>query len=465
MSSAGEYHLTEVAGEIKGALCGRHVGRLFPLSKNAFALDFHPHAGVYLLVDLTRGTQAVYLIARKLRFLEKRSVHPAPFMIAVSKALAGAKLGSVRANSDALELELTSTEGTSVSLVLQLKPRPGAMVQTADGAILAETGVYLDRRKMTFTSVTSRGDAAISQKLDAIRQELEREREFKALVSQISASIKKDIEKRRRLRSNLASDLERHGDPGKWKRYADLILANLYDADWSRDVIDVKDVFEPEEPTIQIAVDKDLSPSENAENYYKRYAKARNAVKAIAERSAIVDKEIAQLSERLAHVERLARSGDVEGLQAITDPEPLRRDRQNEKRASTTAKIKGVRRFLSSDGFEILVGKKAVDNDNLTFRISKSLDTWLHAADYPGSHVIIRNPYRKLIPQNTLIEAASIAAFYSDARGQGKAGVKHTLRKFVNKPRRSAPGLVSLSTHKTILVEPGVPTTVKRFDD
>jgi predicted ribosome quality control (RQC) complex YloA/Tae2 family protein len=102
------------------------------------------------------------------------------------------------------------------------------------------------------------------------------------------------------------------------------------------------------------------------------------------------------------------------------------------------------------------VGKKAKDNDLLTFRIAKSLDLWLHAADYPGSHVVVRNSTRKEIPHATLVQAAELAAFYSDAREQTKAAVNYTQKKFVNKPRGAAPGLVSLASFKTILVRPQV---------
>src|SRR4029078_13204844 len=113
--------------------------------------------------------------------------------------------------------------------------------------------------------------------------------------------------------------------------------------------------------------------------------------------------------------------------------------------------------FTSSDGVEILVGKKATDNDFLTLRVAGSLDTWLHAADYPGSHVIIRNPNRKEMPQLTLLEAAQLAAFYSSGKSQPKAAVHYTQRKYVHKPRRSAPGFVNLASFKTVPVEPRVP--------
>jgi predicted ribosome quality control (RQC) complex YloA/Tae2 family protein len=80
----------------------------------------------------------------------------------------------------------------------------------------------------------------------------------------------------------------------------------------------------------------------------------------------------------------------------------------------------------------------------------------MHAADYPGSHVVIRNPNRKEIPHRTLIEAAQLAAFYSQGKSQPKAAVHYTQKKFVNKPKGSAAGLVSLASFKTVLVEPKI---------
>ena len=133
------------------------------------------------------------------------------------------------------------------------------------------------------------------------------------------------------------------------------------------------------------------------------------------------------------------------------------------KKAST--QFSGARRFVSSEGIEILVGKKAADNDQLTFRVARSLDFWLHAADYPGSHVVVRNPNRQPdIPQKTLIESAQLAAFYSNAKTQPKAAVNYTQKKFVTKPKGGSPGLARLSKFKTILVEPQVPPGVTKKD-
>jgi predicted ribosome quality control (RQC) complex YloA/Tae2 family protein len=117
-------------------------------------------------------------------------------------------------------------------------------------------------------------------------------------------------------------------------------------------------------------------------------------------------------------------------------------------------KIPGTRRYLSSDGFEILVGRAARDNDQLTFKVAKPNDLWLHAADYGGSHVVVRNSTRKEIPHRTIIEAAQLAAQFSQARKDPKVDVHYTQRKFLSKPKGSAPGLVRLSRFKNITVEP-----------
>ena len=116
--------------------------------------------------------------------------------------------------------------------------------------------------------------------------------------------------------------------------------------------------------------------------------------------------------------------------------------------------IPGVRRYLSTDGYEILVGRGARDNDHLTFRIARPNDVWLHAGDYPGSHVVIRNPTRKEIPQRTVIEAAQLAGRFSQASEDAKVVIHYTERKFLSKPKGAAPGLVSLSKFKSMTVEP-----------
>ncbi|MGH9882817.1 MAG: NFACT RNA binding domain-containing protein, partial [Pyrinomonadaceae bacterium] len=118
-------------------------------------------------------------------------------------------------------------------------------------------------------------------------------------------------------------------------------------------------------------------------------------------------------------------------------------------------RIPGVRRYRSSDGYEILVGRAAHTNDQLTFKVAKPHDVWLHAADYPGSHVIIRNKSRNEIPHRTIIEAAQLAAKFSQAGKDAKVNVNYSQRKFLSKPKGAAPGLVRMSSFHTVTVAPG----------
>jgi predicted ribosome quality control (RQC) complex YloA/Tae2 family protein len=225
-------------------------------------------------------------------------------------------------------------------------------------------------------------------------------------------------------------------------------------------VIVVTDYFDEAARRIEIEGDPRKSISEVAETYFRQYTKARNGVKVIAERMAGAEKAIDEARQRLKLIEKEAAAGNTEFFASLA--QPAQKPPAAGKRKRSESAFKGARRFVSSDGFEILVGKKAADNDFLTFRIARSLDLWLHAADYPGSHVVVRRSGRKEIPQRTVIEAAELAAFYSDARGQGKAAVRYTEKKFVNKPRKGAPGLVRLASFRTIMAVPRVPDGLKK---
>jgi predicted ribosome quality control (RQC) complex YloA/Tae2 family protein len=148
------------------------------------------------------------------------------------------------------------------------------------------------------------------------------------------------------------------------------------------------------------------------------------------------------LANELTHLQELE-------AQILPSSAPKRRPPKNR------CEEKGRRRsYSSSDGFEILVGQNAINNEELTFRLAAPTDIWLHAADYAGSHVIIRNPSRQEVPTSTLLEAARLAAFYSAARKQARVDVRYTQRKFVHKLKGAAPGLVRLQNYKTLHVEP-----------
>ena len=200
---------------------------------------------------------------------------------------------------------------------------------------------------------------------------------------------------------------------------------------------------------------------------FARYAKAKRAAQEINERLAVLQTELNALAAQRAELERAINTHDADALEAIAAQFERRAGRRGaqtqagqqkqgrtkvDRKATEQAKVARV--YRSSDGYEILVGRGARANDQLTFRLARPHDLWLHAADYPGSHVVVRNPRRTEIPQRTVIEAAQLAAYYSQAKQDAKVAVHYTQRKFVAKPKGAAPGLVRIASFRSMLVVP-----------
>jgi predicted ribosome quality control (RQC) complex YloA/Tae2 family protein len=266
-----------------------------------------------------------------------------------------------------------------------------------------------------------------------------------------------EIKKRESAMKAIEADQARFDNPDKFKRFGDLILANLATARVEGSRVTVVDYYDPLQPEIQIELAENKTLQQTAVDYFSRYQKARRALTAIATRRQEVAKHLDPLRDLLSRLDQEPTADQIgETRQRLDRLLGRTASKSSTKRTSgSKAKLgKPGRRFISSDGFEVLVGRNDRDNEVLTFRVARSLDIWMHAGDYPGSHVVISNPSRNAVPQRTITEAAELAAFYSQAKREGKAAVHYTQRKFVSKPPRAKPGLVRLSSFKTLLVEP-----------
>jgi predicted ribosome quality control (RQC) complex YloA/Tae2 family protein len=117
------------------------------------------------------------------------------------------------------------------------------------------------------------------------------------------------------------------------------------------------------------------------------------------------------------------------------------------------------------EGFEVLIGRSAADNDHLTFRVAKATDSWLHVAGgTPGSHVVIRNPERLPLPRSVIERAASYAAWYSKARAGGSVAVHYCKVSDIRKPRGAPAGLVQLERFSRVRVRPQPPEDAEEGD-
>jgi predicted ribosome quality control (RQC) complex YloA/Tae2 family protein len=476
--------VTAIRPELESELVGRRFGKVFQLSRSDLAIDFRLTGSKYLFVSLQPGNPRTYLIKRRLRDLEKTAVNPSSFPLVLRKHLSGAEVSSITQveservlligldGSDELDRPLSyilaiQLTGSSSNMFLldsraviidSMKETRGPGQQIGDRYEPPARSEGQDLRQPDSTAPPT---GNISERLDAEDLARSTEDRFRSRATSARNKLKQEISKRRKLVRALNDDLAGHGNAEQWKRFGDLLLANVSNARRDGERVFVTDYFDPAAPEIAIDVDNNESITEAAEKFFRKYTKARNAGKEIQERLRQVEKELVTLDSKAAELEEVIATGDEDLLLEFVGEKGGTKKIERRKRVEAPS---GIRTFISSDGYEILVGKKAKDNDHLTFRVAKSLDTWMHAADYPGSHVVVRNPNRKEIPHRTMVEAAQLAAFYSQGKKQPKAAVHYTQKKFVNKPKGAAPGLVSLASFKTLLVEPKIGEVTAKTD-
>lgn len=203
---------------------------------------------------------------------------------------------------------------------------------------------------------------------------------------------------------------------------------------------------------LEVALDPALSPAANAQRYFKRYHKAHTARKLAEAHRAQALSDIALLEDSLYFLERAESGQDISDLRAQLAELGFAR---RESGAGSPRKKKAASpflRFVSSDGFTILAGRNSGQNERL-LKEARGEDTWLHAKDLPGSHVLIVSGGRP-VPPATLEEAARIAAFYSQARGK-PVRVDYTLRRLVRKTPGAGPGQVHYTGEKGLLAQAG----------
>lgn len=238
-----------------------------------------------------------------------------------------------------------------------------------------------------------------------------------------------------------------------WKKKGELLTANIYAIPQGITTFKTVDYYEESMPEIEIAIDPAKTPAENAQKYFAKYNKAKRTLAALEIQEKQNDEELAYLESVLNALENAKDDADLSEIRTeLAESGFLRR--QVQKKGQQKPKKAKPLRYISSDGYEILVGKSNLQNDELTLRIAEPTDLWMHTKDIPGSHVIIRTNGRSELPETTMEEAANLAAFYSKAKGSSMVPVDYTQRKNIKKPNGAKPGMVIYLTNKTIYITP-----------
>ena len=264
---------------------------------------------------------------------------------------------------------------------------------------------------------------------------------------------------RDRLRRKLAQqekDYAATQDRDQLRMYGDLITANLYRMERGQSKLDAENYYDPAGGTVSIPLDPLLTPQQNAAKYYKRYTKAKTAEKYLREQMDIARRDLDYIESVLEELDRAETEQDFLDIRTeLRDAGFLRK--QGKKEVSRPAK---PWEFRTTSGFRVLVGRNNRQNDKLT-RSADHRDIWLHTQKIHGSHVILCTGGQEA-DEDTIVEAAKLAAWFSQAREGANVPVDYTMVKNVKKPAGARPGMVIYTTCRTVNVTPEE-TVVKKL--
>ncbi|MBR2048650.1 MAG: NFACT family protein [Oscillospiraceae bacterium] len=276
---------------------------------------------------------------------------------------------------------------------------------------------------------------------DAMRQKSQTVRKT---VTNLCQRIKKKMAiQEKELAATL--DRERH------RQLGDIVTANIHAIRKGQKLLETEDFYDENMTVIQIPLSEVLSPQENAAKFYKDYTRMKNAQKELTKQLEIGREELSYLQSVLEELNRAATEQELEEIrQELQSGGYLKKD--TVKKKMKQAKLQ-LQRYESTDGFGIYVGRNNRQNEELTFKLANKNDIWLHAQKVHGSHVIIASNGRP-VPDDTITEAAQLAAYYSEASQGENVPVDVTPVKQIKKPAGGKPGMVIYHTYRTVYVDP-----------
>lgn len=274
------------------------------------------------------------------------------------------------------------------------------------------------------------------------------------LIKIISKNISRIVKKQTIYKNKLEDALSMH----KFKLFGELITANIYQIKENVKKISLHNYYSENNEIVEIPLDENLSPQKNAQNYFKKYNKAKSSELHAQKQLNEALNELKYLESVLEHLENSILDREIDEIRQELIEEGYisqnsKKSSKNNKAAKKNGQLSSPEKFISSDGVEMLVGKNNKQNDHLTLKLASSNDIWLHTKDLPGAHVIIRKQ-GKNITENTLLEAAMLAAFFSKGKLSSNVSVDYTTVKNVKKPSGAKPGMVIYNNFKTMVVTP-----------
>lgn len=293
---------------------------------------------------------------------------------------------------------------------------------------------------------------SVSEALDAFYSSRDRQERLRQKKSDLTRVLNNAMERCSKKVTIHTETLRDVAGRERLKLYGELITANIYRIGRNIKSVSLSNFYSEQGESVEIPLDENLLPQENAQRYFRKYAKAKSTYTYATRQLEDSRKELDYLEGVLTLLENCSSPQEIDEVRQELAEQGymvLKKKPGAKKQPAMSEPM----RFRSSDGYDIFVGKNNRQNDRLTLKLASSNDVWLHTKNIPGSHVIIRKAAGE-IPESAFKEAAMLAAWYSRARMSSNVPVDFTAVKNVSKPSGAKPGMVIYVNYRTIMVTP-----------
>ena len=310
-------------------------------------------------------------------------------------------------------------------------------------------------KQFAFCPIRQYGDSREAESFGQLLDMYYTVRDRKDAMRQKSQAVRKTVQNLcTRLTRKLAiqeKELEATYDRERLRQLGDIVTANIHKIVKGQTIVQCEDFYDEDMKVIDIPISPILSPQQNAAKFYKDYTRMKNAEKELTKQIELGENELYYLKSVLEELNRAQTDGELEAIrQELQEGGYIRADAGKKKMKQ--GKVPPMR-FESTDGYPIYVGRNNKQNEELTFKLARKDDIWCHASKVHGSHVII-SCGGTTPPDDTITQAAQLAAYYSETSGGQNIPVDVTPVKQVKKIPNGKPGMVIYHTYKTVIANP-----------
>ena len=453
--------ISQVLREIAPVVRGGWIQKVYQPTARTLVFDIRvPGKTHQLLVSCEPGSARLHVI----RNAPINPPKPPNFCQYMRAHFQGARIDDVRqvSNDRIVEFRLTTKHGPRMMVCHFIGQQATIVLLDGEGRVLRDlVGRQHERAARSHARPESRSHALAESRFPEahggdfpLSAAIEAYYTVKAATSSADTAqaarqhaLKKALKKTLRRIDAWREDLAKADKYREYARYGELLKANVRSIKKGTDRITVIDYFDEAMPEVTIPLDPVKSPRGNMDDYFRKHRKGLTAERELGPRIDRAAQELSDIQKELATIER--------GTWAPAEPTPAGGAAPLHKRIGkgpANQRGRPFRRFTSSDGLPIFVGRNARENDELTFVLAKSDDLWLHARGTPGSHVVVRLEKGQQAPTETLLDAATLALLYSDLKRAAKGDVIYTKRKWVKKAKGQAPGAVTVTQEASVHV-------------